>query len=48
MFGGEIQSGAATPFGEYLYDLFDEAGMEGADISKVIRDYIKRDEDTEI
>ena len=43
MFGGEIQAGAATPFGKYLFDLFMDAGIEDADISKVIRDYLKKD-----
>jgi hypothetical protein len=42
MFGGEIQSGAATPFGKYLFDLFIDAGIENADISKVISDYTNK------
>ena len=42
MFGGEIQAGDNSPFGQYLFALFDDAGIEPNNISKTIRDYIKR------
>jgi hypothetical protein len=45
-FGGEIQTGAETPFAKYLFDLFMDAKIEEADIPKAIRDYMKNKEKT--
>ena len=42
MHGGEILAGAETPFAKYLFDLFMDAKIEEVDISKAIRDYVKK------